>query len=338
MRVLILHSPVLRNARPDDLETLVQLEAVTGALDRLGHSVTSAPFHSDRERLAEVIWKAEPSLLFNLVESFWDRTEFAPFALEIMEGAGLPITGADSLSMRATGDKLQAKIVMTRAGLPTPYWADESSWKGLDAQKKWIVKSATEDASLGLDDEAIVVGRDAVSARAKYCTERYGGKWFAETFIDGREFNVGILERGGSPEILPIAEMRFERWNPERPKFVGYNAKWKEGDEDFANTVRSFGWSKNEPDLHATLAGLSKDCWNLFACRGYARVDFRVDEGGNPYILEINANPSLEPGAGFAAAANQAGLSYDELIEHICHTAVGTAPQKLPRAGEAPRH
>ncbi len=331
MRVLILHSPVLRNARPDDLETLAQVDAVTGALNRLGHSVTSAPFHSDRERLAEVIWKAQPALLFNLVETFWDRTAFAPFALEIMEGTGLPITGAYALCMRATGDKLQAKTVMTHAGLPTPHWAEGPSWRGLDARKKWIVKCADEDASLGLDDEAIVVGRDAVSARAESCTERYGGTWFAEEFIKGREFNVGILERSGLPEILPIAEMRFERWNPERPKFVGYNAKWDESDEDFANTVRSFDWSENEPDLNATLAKLAKNCWNLFACRGYARVDIRVDESGTPYILEINANPSLEPEAGFAVAANQSGLSYDKLIENICRIAIGAAPQELSR-------
>lgn len=321
----------MRNARPDDLETLAQVDAVAGALSRLGHAVTSAPFHSDRERLAEVIWNAQPALLFNLVESFWGRTAFAPFALEIMEGTGLPVTGAGSLCMGNTGDKIHAKSVLTHAGLPTPAWSQEPSWQGLDAHRKWIVKCADEDASLGLDDEAIVVGRAAVSARARHCTEQHGGRWFAEEFVEGREFNVGIMERAGAPEILPIAEMRFEHWDPERPKIVGYDAKWNESDKDFANTVRSFDWSGNEPGLNAILAKLATECWTLFACRGYARVDFRVNESGEPYILEINANPSLEPEAGFAAAANQAGLSYDELIEHICNTAIDAAPQTLPR-------
>jgi D-alanine-D-alanine ligase len=319
------------NARPDDLETLAQVDAVTGALTRLGHTVMSAPFHSDRERLAEAIWNAQPALLFNLVETFWGRTAFAPFALEMMEGTGLPVTGAGSASMDRTGDKVQAKSILTRAGLPTPSWSQGPFWQGLETGKKWIVKCADEDASLGLDDESIVASREAISARAKLCTERYGGHWFAEEFIEGREFNVGILERGGAPEILPIAEMRFEHWDPKRPKIVGYNAKWNEADTDFANTVRSFDWRKNEPKLNENLAELAQCCWALFACRGYARVDFRVNASGKPYILEINANPSLEPEAGFAIAAREAGMSYDKLIEHICNTAIDAAPQELPR-------
>lgn len=332
-----MHSPVMPNAPPDDLETLAQVDAVTGALTRCGHSVASAPFHSDRERLAEAIWNARPALLFNLVESFWGRSAFAPFALEIMERTGLPVTGAGSLCMSNTGDKLHAKSVLTHAGLPTPSWAEWPFGHDLGADKKWIVKCADEDASLGLDDEAVVVGRAAVLSRADYCTERYGGRWFAEEFIEGREFNVGLLERAGTPEVLPIAEMRFEHWNPKRHKFVGYDAKWKEDHQDFANTVRSFDWSEKEPALRDTLTKLSGRCWDLFGCRGYARVDFRVDENGKPYILEVNANPSLEPGAGFATAANQAGLSYDKLIEHICHIALGAAPGALPKDRRAGR-
>jgi D-alanine-D-alanine ligase len=317
MRVLILHSPVLKNASPDDLDTLVQAKAVKAALQRLGYSVTNAPFHSHPERLAELVRKARPSLIFNLVESIWGRGAFAAVALQAIERTGIPVTGGSASSMATTGDKVLAKTNLVRAGLPTPDWAEGPSWTGLERHKKWIVKAADEDASLGIDDDALVEGYSAVLSRAEYCFARYGCRWFAEQYIDGREFNVSLL--------------RFEDWSPNRPRIVGYNAKWDEEDDTFLNTVRSFDWVDNEPELNATLTRLSRECWNLFDCRGYARVDYRVDSGGQPYILEINTNPSLEPGSGLAAAANEAELTYDELIEHICRIALENEAKRFSK-------
>jgi D-alanine-D-alanine ligase len=328
MRILILHSPVLRDAPPDELDTLIQVKAIRAALRRRGHTVNSAPFLSNPDRRAELILRARPNLIFNLVESIWGRSAFAPFALHALEQTELPVTGADGDSMFATYNKILAKATLMRAGLPTPDWAEWPSWEGLEPiNKSWIVKSVDEDCSFGLDDDSVVCGRNAVVARAQYCAERYGSSWFAEEYIEGREFSVAMLERNDFLEVLPIAEMRFERWDTHRPRIVGYAAKWNPDDEDFATTVRSFDWANKEPDLNSILTLLSKECWNLFECRGYARVDFRVDHTGQPYILEVNVNPCLEPEAGFAAAAEKADLSYDELIDHICHAALEAGPK-----------
>ena len=148
-----------------------------------------------------------------------------------------------------------------------------------------------------------------------------GGQWFAEAYIEGREFNVAVLEENGAPRVLPMAEMRFEAWPEHKPRIVGYTAKWDENSLDSTHTVRDFAWATREPELAARLRDLSVRAWHLFGLRGYARVDFRVDASGEPTILELNPNPCIEPEAGFGAAAREAGYAYRELIRRIFEAA-----------------
>jgi D-alanine-D-alanine ligase len=133
---------------------------------------------------------------------------------------------------------------------------------------------------------------------------------------------VALVEKNGAPYLLPIGEMRFEQWDENRPRIIGYAAKWDEAAADYRDTARVFDWREREPGLHGTLERLSKECWALFGLTGYARVDFRVDPQGQPYILEINPNPCLEPNAGVAAAAEQANLSFATLIDDIIRAAL----------------
>jgi D-alanine-D-alanine ligase len=322
MRILVLHSDVPPDAPPDEQDTLVTAAAVTHALRTRGHDVAAAAFTPDPVALSYLVKDSGCGLVFNLVESVWGKGVYAPLAAEMLANLGIPFTGTSGPVMAASGDKLLSKRLMARAGLSTAPWAEAPDWDGIDESRRWIVKSVAEDASLGLDDASVVSGREAVIARAEHARHTFGGAWFAEAFVDGREFNVAILEKTGTPEILPIAEMRFEHWEPSRPRIVSYAAKWDDENPDSRNTVRDFTWGPREPQLHAELVRLAKECWSVFGCRGYARVDLRVDETGTPYILELNPNPCLEPGAGFAAAAAQSGLRYADTLDILCRGAI----------------
>jgi D-alanine-D-alanine ligase len=222
--------------------------------------------------------------------------------------------------MAMCDDKILTKRLLEAGRLPTPAWSEPPHWRGID-QDRWIVKAVSEDASLGLDDAAVVRGREAVVARAQECAARYGGRWFAERYVHGREFNVAILERNGEPLVLPIGEIVFERWDDAKPRIVGYAAKWDEAATEYRDTVRAFSLCEREPALSESLERVSRECWTLFGLAGYARVDFRVDSAGRPFILEVNPNPCLEPEAGLPASCAQAGISYDDLIEGIVRAA-----------------
>jgi D-alanine-D-alanine ligase len=118
-----------------------------------------------------------------------------------------------------------------------------------------------------------------------------------------------------------MAEMTFADWPEGKLRIVGYGAKWDEDSTGYLHTVRRFGVEEDDPWLAASLKQACAQVWKLFGLTGFVRVDFRVTEKGKPLILEINPNPCISPDAGFAAAAAEAGMSYDDLIEAIVRAA-----------------
>ncbi|MGQ0741424.1 MAG: D-alanine--D-alanine ligase family protein [Alphaproteobacteria bacterium] len=314
LKVLILHSDVGPGAPADELDTLRQAGSISDALRARRHRVSLAPFKADRAALAMLIARERPDIVFNLVEAVWGRGSYAGLAVTMLAELGTRFTGTDAAAMGLAGDKLLAKRVFAAAGMPTPAWSMPPEWRGLD-ERRWIVKSVDEDSSLGLDDAAVVLGRDAVIARAEECARAFGGRWFAEEYVEGREFNVAVLEEEGVPRALPVAEMAFENWDDERPRIMGATAKWDEASPEFRRTVWKFGTVS--PELQSRLSRLALQSFSLLGLSGYARADFRVDDSGTPFILEINPNPSLALNCGLVASAQQAGLSYAELIQTI---------------------
>jgi D-alanine-D-alanine ligase len=180
-----------------------------------------------------------------------------------------------------------------------------------------------EHASVGLEESSVLSVKSSgqLLAEMEKRHDQLGGDCFAEQFIDGREFNLSILASQEGPEVLPPAEMRFVDYPPGKWKVVGYRAKWDDASFESLHTQRSFEFAKSDRPLLQNLADTAKRCWHLFDLKGYARVDFRVDEENQPWVLEINANPCLSPDAGFVAAASQAGLSYRQVVERIIQDA-----------------
>jgi D-alanine-D-alanine ligase len=333
MKILVLHSDIAANAPPEELDTLIAAEAVVGALAGRGHAVEQAPFRE--ETLKPLLARTAPDIVFNLVEGVHGQGKLAPLAPQMLAEQGVRFTGVDARAMAITNDKPLTKAMLREAGLMTPGWAMPPDWAGLDGGR-WIVKSVLEDASLGLDDGCVVEARD-VPARAAAGAAKFGGAWFAERYVEGREFNIAILGSRAEWRVLPMAEMRFEQWPAEKPRIVGYDAKWEEESSGWRGTVRAFGVEREEPELAARLKAACDLVWARFGLTGFVRVDFRVGADGAPQILEINANPCISPDAGFAAAAAQAGMTYPSLIEAIVRAAPsgGREKREATRGSEA---
>lgn len=317
MRVLVIHSVVNADARPDELDTLLSANAVADALREKGHAAVLAPFVPELDRLRALLSASESEIVFNMVESVSGSDALAAMAPAMFEQLGVPYTGSGSSALALSADKISTKTELRAAGLPTPDWSEPPLWRNIDAGKTYIVKSATEDASLGLDDGSVLKGGPGIVARAEQNAEQWGGRWFAEAYVEGREFNVALLEFAGRLQVLPIAEIAFADWPGEKPRIVGYRAKWDEESEDAMKTARVFGIEENWPSLAQRLSEHALDACRLLRIKGYARVDFRVGIDGLPTILEINPNPCLDPEAGFAAAARTRGLSFAETIARI---------------------
>ena len=317
-RAVILHDVHAAHGPPDQSDTLVEAQAIGSALYELGFDSEIVPTGLDLASLERTLAKLAPTVVVNLIESLEGRGRLLHLVPALLESMGLPFTGCSATALALSSDKPLAKRLLASAGVSTPAAFSHAARGG-----RWIVKSVWEHASLGLDDGAIVPAESAAQTIERRRVE-LGGDWFAEEFVPGRELNVALLAERAGPRTLPVAEIRFDTFPAGKPRIVGYAAKWDLDSFEYQNTLRSFAV---EPELAEKLRRVALECWAVFRLDGYARVDFRVDERGSPWVLEVNANPCLSPDAGFAAALAEAGIGYEAALSKLIDDALERAPR-----------
>lgn len=323
MKVVILHGHIPPDAAADELDTLEEAAAVEAALRRLGHGTSRLEFTLDLRRTADALREKPPDVVFNLVESVEGSGRLAHLAPGLLEYLRVPFTGGSAESLLLTGDKVLAKRFMAAFGIPTPAWVTPRDPEGSWCYPPYIVKSVWEHASIGLGPDSILYEERDLEAFMTTGNDREA-EWFAERYIEGREFNLSLIGNRGAPWVLPPAEMTFRDFPPGKPRIVDYAAKWDAGSFEYANTVRSFDFPPEDRGLLEKLEGIARRCWTVFGLAGYARVDFRVEAGERPWVLEVNVNPCISPDAGFAVAAARAGLGFDAVVERLVREALGS--------------
>ncbi|MBM4036015.1 MAG: ATP-grasp domain-containing protein, partial [Planctomycetes bacterium] len=322
MRVAILHGAITEPNRPDEQDTFVQVKVISEALRELGHEVLTVPFSLNLQEAARALRAASPDAVFNLVESVEGAGRLIHLAPSLLDLLGFPYTGSGTEALVLTSNKLLAKRALRARAMTTPRWysVEDLARDGRVIHAPYIIKPVWEHASVGLDEDSVLTAgrREALREACLRRSNTLAGPCYAEAFIDGREFNVPILAGDAGPQVLPPSEIIFVGYDErQKPKVVGYRAKWEEGSYEYDHTPRRFDFPPDDQALIESMAELAKHCWHIFELRGYARVDFRVDKAGTAYVLEINANPCLSPDGGFAAAVRQAGMTFRDAIAGI---------------------
>lgn len=314
----VLHDDVAPDAPPDVRDGLVQAHEVSVALGHLGFRTRRIPVGADAGRVAARLSALRPAVVFNLVESLGGDGARVHVPAAVLESLPFPFTGARAAGHVCTGNKLLAKQLLTAAGLPTPrHAATAAELARWESDQAGIVKPVAEDASVAIDSASVAVGATALTRELEARARRFGGEWFVEEYIAGREFNVSVLGTGAGATVLPVAEIEFVDFPAGRPHIVDYDAKWRADSFAYRNTPRRFPGAGDDAALVAVLARMALECHALFPLGGYSRVDFRVDGAGRPYVLEVNANPCLAADAGFMAAAHHAGLDAETVVARI---------------------
>ena len=321
-RVAVLHSAIAESASKDEQDTLVQVGVVSEALRGLGFEPVAVPFSFDTKSSILRLQQLNPLFVFNLVEAIEGVGRFQHLAPMVLEHLGLPYTGANSQVLFLTTDKLLTKRVLGAQGIPTPdsFPRTSSIEPSFEGSPRYLRKSVHEDASIGIDEHS-VVAIDSVGMLEQWVLDKEradGGEWFAERYIDGREFNVGFVSgQDGGLRALPTAEIRFDAFPPEKLRIVDYRAKWDVESFEYEHTDVHFDFPASDRELLTTLEALSLQAVAACGIKSYCRLDFRVDSAGQPWILELNANPCIAPDAGYAIAAAHGGLSLAALVESI---------------------
>jgi D-alanine-D-alanine ligase len=293
--------------------------AVARALEGLGFTTEIMGVALDLASI-ETLPSRRPLVVFNLVDAINRDGRFAPLVPARLDALGIAYTGCGTSALFETLSKVGTKLTLAQAGLPTPEWSADGT--GLNRDARVIVKAVWEHGSLGLNETSVMRCADARRAVATRSL-RFKTEHFAEAYIEGPEFHVALLERISGVEVLPIAEILFGGLEAHAPEIYGYDAKWTPNSAAYTGTLRRFGLEQDQPELSETLKQFALASWTLFGFSGYARVDFRVDRTGAPFIIDVNPNPYLTLDTEDAAAAAEAGLSYQDLIASIVESSLG---------------
>jgi D-alanine-D-alanine ligase len=331
LRVLVLYNePLLPENHPDvesEQDAATTAESVRQVIEQAGHEVECLGLIHEPDRLVAELRGRRPDVVFNLFEGTPDLGCDEAYAAGVLDWLGIPFTGCPPQALYLARVKPLTKYALAGAGLPTPGFFVVEHLPAPTCRLPWpvIVKPAVQDASVGLDQGSVVRSQKELRARVEYLFSSYGPV-LVEQYIPGREFNVGIIE---APElrILPISEIVFaDRDQPGYWPIVTYDAKWRTESREYQATVPSCP-ARIRAELARKLGQLAVRAFRLLGCRDYARVDFRVDAVGQPYILEINPNPDYSPTAGLARNLAAAGISHQQFTLDLLHAALARGRQ-----------
>jgi D-alanine-D-alanine ligase len=310
---LVIYNEPAAGALPDELDVLDQVNFIAGILENTGYSVSRKGITADFFNEISGISGKDYEFVFNLVEAVGQKSEILYFVPALLNMQHIRYTGCSVEAAFLSGSKVLARQIMKDRGIPVAGGYKTSEAANLIPGRKYIVKPVWEDGSLGITEESVFTFDGTVPEVLKDKTD---GHWFIEEYIEGREFNVSVIASTGGPEVLPPAEIVFHDYPDDMPRIVSYKAKWIEDTFQYSNSRRSF-----PADLSVKLMNDIREtalaCWHAFGLRGYARVDMRIDDKENVYVLEVNANPCIAPDSGFIAAALHAGYSNQEIVSRI---------------------
>ncbi len=323
-KAAVLFERVPAGASFDEQDVLVEAATVGRALRALGYEPVELPLTLDLRRAAAALRRLAPRFVFNLVESLEGQDRLAHLAPALLDFLGLPYTGVRSEAFLLASNKLWSKERLRGAGILTPEWLPVQG-PGLSRPSfapPYIVKSVWDHASIGLSGASVAGDGRSLEEELHRRASGRPVSLYVEAFIEGREFNLSLLQGGpdgesGLPQVLPPAEIEFHAFPEGKPKIVDYAAKWRSESAEYRQTPRRFDFPESDEALLAVLRRDALACWRLFGLSGYARVDFRVDSSGRAWVLEINVNPCLSPDAGFLAAAGRAGLDATQVVRRI---------------------
>jgi D-alanine-D-alanine ligase len=314
-KILIFVDELSENPTKDEEDTLIEANEVKKALVSLGYEAIIRPFSLNLLKNIEIMEEEKWALIFNLVETLSSNTmiHIAPL---LFENYNKKYSGGNSQAMFITSDKVFAKKTFKSAKIRSAdyYYIKSKNVSSTLINKDVIIKPINDEASCGINDSSIMNFKNADELK-KYIAKN--PTLFVEEFINGKEYNVSVMKIDGCVKVLPIAQMQFIDFPKDKPKILNYKSKWEEESFEYKNTCRTFACSEDDKELMIELNEITKKCYSLFGSKGYMRVDFRVDEYGTPFVLEVNVNPCISKDSGFIAAAKEYKMNYEQLIQNI---------------------
>lgn len=259
--------------------------------------------------------KKEKWIVFNLCEHLDGNYRKECKVAEFLEKNKIPFTGNPSYALKTAQDKKKSKILLKKANLPVPnfiIFRRKDKDKELKFSFPAIVKPLYQDGSAGVNEKSVVYDKRELKGQLNFIFEHFQDPAIVEKYLDGREFNVSVIGRK-KRIALPVSEIDFSEVPLSIPKILTYNAKWVKNDISYELT-KPICPAKVSKNIENKLKNMALKAGRVLGCRDYYRVDFRADENGNIYIIDVNPNPDISPDAGLARALAAKGINYEDFI------------------------
>ncbi len=320
----------LNGQKPDQAEWKTEYDVVT-TLRKLGHEVRPLGVKSDLGVIREAVEEWKPHIAFNLLEEFDGVAVYDQNVVSYLELLGVPYTGCNPRGLMLARDKVLAKKIFSFHRIPFPDFIMVRHGRAV-RRPTWlsfplIVKSVTEEASLGISQASIVADDDKLKERVAFIHNSVGTGALIERYIEGREFYVGLMGNGHL-HTFPVWELVMDNMPEDAKRIATERVKWSRKYQDKYG-IRS-GEAKNLPEGKGEeIQHLAKRAYRALDLRGYARIDIRMDAEGKLYVLEANPNPQIAHDEDFADSAEKAGYSYEELLQELLSIGLRWQPTKV---------
>ena len=305
---------------------------VTTTLAAAGHDVYTLGMESDLGPIREAMDEVQPHVVFNLMEAFHEIGTFDQNVVSHLELLRLRYTGCNPRGMMMSRDKALAKKILNYDGIPVPAFAifpvDRMVQRHARLEFPLIVKSLTQDASYGISQASVVTDDARLRERVAYIHERLGTDAIVEQYIKGRELYVGVIGND-RPHAYPVWEMKFTNMPQGAHRIATERVKWSAPYQE-KHGIHCGKARLQRAGMEEYLQFLATRVFHLLQMNGYGRIDIRLDDNGQPWVLEANANPQLAYGEDFAESAHHEGVSYKALLQQILNVGL---QWKADRAG-----
>ncbi len=319
-------NPSDKSIQLDDMSEMSfqkELNYIVKSLKKKFSDVEALAINNDFYSNIDNINNFSPDIIFNLVESVEGIASFEAYMAGVYEIMDIPYTGNTPQCLANCLNKEITKRILISFNINTPKYIviSKSNIKKFNQHREIkfpvITKLLNEDASIGISENSVIYDNKNLIQQLEFLFDTYNKDIIIEEYIEGREFNVAIL----NGKILPISEIEFRTLPNDLPKIVTYEGKWMPDSVYYKNTIPSCP-AKINRKIKSLLEKTALAAYNALECRDYARIDIRLSSEEIPYVIEVNPNPDISTDSGFSRAVLATGLSYADLLYEIAKCAI----------------
>ncbi|HTZ57963.1 MAG TPA: ATP-grasp domain-containing protein [Acidobacteriaceae bacterium] len=298
-------------------------EEIFEALGKLGHEPSYYVLNGRPQSLLGLA-KCGADLIFNLTESYAGDDTKEMHVTAFLDILDIPYTGAGPHANILAQDKSIAKKMFSFHGIQSPYFA--TAYRGTidhahDISFPLIVKPTSEDGSIGIDSASVVTSVKELMERVSYIQTEFDSPALIEEYIEGREIYASILGNSENAYALPLVELDLSKLPKGMPRIACQDVKFDKDTEAYKLTKSAIAEDLDEETANK-LSEIALKAYRAVKLRDYGRIDMRLSNKGEVYVIEANPNPWLSSGKEFAMAAKKYGLSYTQMVGEIVDLAM----------------